>query len=155
MKTNIHALCLIWIVFQVSGCSDESMSPDEEIRQFVKSGVAAAENRSLGDLLELIDNGYLDQNGYKKKQMTGLLRIYFARHSNIHLFTRVIRVELLGKNQAEVQLHVAMAGSVISDVDALSALHAQFYRFNLQLVKQEKWLLRSASWAPASIDVFE
>jgi len=50
-----------------------------------------------------------------------------------------------------VRLHVAMAGTVISDVNALSSLSARVYRFELQLVKQEEWLLRYASWAPASI----
>jgi hypothetical protein len=73
------------------------------------------------------------------------------RHKNIHLFTRIDEIELLTENEAIVRLHVAMAGRVISDVDALSALRAQIYRFELQLARQGDWLLRQAAWTPASI----
>jgi hypothetical protein len=49
-----------------------------------------------------------------------------------------------------VLLYVAMAGSVISDVDAMVALRAQIYRFELQLTREDGWLLQHASWRPAS-----
>jgi hypothetical protein len=44
-----------------------------------------------------------------------------------------------------------MAGSVISGVDAISSLRAQIYQFELQLIKEDDWLLHHASWRPASI----
>jgi hypothetical protein len=44
-----------------------------------------------------------------------------------------------------------MAGSVISDIDAISALRARIYGFELRLVKQDEWLLQHASWKPASL----
>jgi hypothetical protein len=58
---------------------------------------------------------------------------------------------LLGDKQALVRLHVAMAGSVISDIDAISSLRARLYRFELRLVREDEWLLQHASWQPASI----
>ncbi len=131
------------------------MSAENEIKQFVKSGVALVENRDLDDLNDLMDDTYLDRNGYNKKQVAGLLRVYFFRHSNIHLFTRIDNIELLTENQAEVQLHLAVAGSKITDAEALFSLQAQIYRFKLQLVKQEKWLLREAVWERVNIDVFQ
>jgi hypothetical protein len=84
-----------------------------------------------------------------------LLRAYFFRHKSLHLFVRTDSIEMLSANQASVSLHVAMAGTVISDVSALTSLSARIYRFELQLVKQGDWLLRHASWEPASIGVFE
>jgi hypothetical protein len=103
------------------------------------------------DLTQMIHDSYLDQRGYNKQQVRSLLRVYFLRHKNIHLFTRIGEIELLGDNQATAWLHVAMAGSVISDIDAISALRARIYGFELRLVKQDEWLLQHASWKPASL----
>ena len=150
MKSNCLVFCLLWAVLLLHACSDTVQSPEDEIRQFVESGVEAAENRDLDDLSDLIDGNYLDQKGYRKKQLEGLLRAYFFRHKNFYLFTKIEEIDLFAENQATVLLYVAMAGSVISDVDAMAALRAQIYRFELQLTREDGWLLQHASWRPAS-----
>lgn len=151
MKPVLSLLLLLWAVIVLQACSGERDSPEDEIRAFIASAVTAAEQRSSGDIAQMIHGDYLDQQGYNKKQVTGLLRAYFFQHKNIHLFTRIGEIELLGDNQAIVKLHLAMAGSVIADIDAISALRARIYDFELRLVKQNDWLLQQASWAPASI----
>jgi len=150
MKSIARVLLLLWAVVLLQACSAGGDSAQDQIREFIESGVAAAEARSSGDLGDKIHGNYLDQKGYNKKQLTALLRAYFFRHKNIHLFTKIDEIELLSDSQAMVRLHVAMAGSVISDVDAISALRARIYRFELRLVKDDDWLLQHASWAPAS-----
>ena len=132
-------------------CSEEALTPEQEIRQFVDKAAEAAENRSADDLDELMHRDYLDQKGYNKKQLGKLLRVYFFRNKNIFLLTRISEIEYLADNQARVDLHVAMAASAISDVNALTGLRAQMYRFELQLIKQDEWLLQNARWSPASI----
>lgn len=151
MNSITRVLLLLCAGILLQACSAGGDSAQDQIRDLIESGVAAAEARSSGDLDDMIHGNYLDQKGYNKKQLTGLLRAYFFRHKNIHLFTRIGEIELLGDNQALVSLHVAMAGSVISDVDAVSQLRARIYRFELRLVKDDDWLLQHASWAPASI----
>ncbi len=151
MKSIIRAGLLVSTALLMQACSESTTSPEDEIRLYIEAGVQAGENRSVDDLSELIHPDYGDRNGYNRKQLGKLLRAYFFRHKNIHLFTRIDEIELLTDNEASVRLHVAMAGTVISDVNALSALSARIYRFELQLFKQEEWLLRYASWAPASI----
>ena len=94
---------------------------------------------------------YRDQKGYNKKQLGKLLRLYFFQHKNIYLLTRISNIELLAGNEARVDLHVAMAGSAISDVSALASLRARMYRFELHLIKRDEWLLQNASWYPANI----
>jgi len=145
-------LCLMLLLIQA--CSDDS-SPEDQIRRFVDSGVQAAEARSVDDLSELLHANFVDQQGHNDKQLARLLRAYFFRHKNIHLFSRIDNIEILSVSQASVSLYVAMASTVISDVSALSSLSARIYRFELQLVKQGDWLLRHASWEPASIGAFE
>ncbi len=144
-------LLLLWAGGLLLGCSGGTNLPEDEIRNFIAGAVEAAERRSPADLTQMIHDSYLDQRGYNKQQVRSLLRVYFLRHKNIHLFTRIGEIELLGDNQATARLHVAMAGSVISDIDAVSALRAQIYGFELRLVKQDEWLLQHASWKPASL----
>ena len=145
-------LCLMLLLIQA--CSDDS-SPEDQIRRFIDSGLQAAEARSVDDLSKLLHANFVDQQGHNDKQLARLLRAYFFRHKNIHLFSRVDNIEMLSANQASVSLYVAMASTVISDVSALSSLSARIYRFELQLVKQDDWLLRHASWQPANIGALE
>jgi len=141
----------IAVLLLLGACSDDEISPEEEIRQFIERGVEAAERRSVDDLGDLTHPDYRDQKGYNREQLGKLLQVYFLRHRDIHLFTRIDSIQLLADNHAEVKLHVAMAGSVISDITALRGLRAQIYRFELQLVKRDEWLLQHAKWAPASL----
>ncbi len=155
MKFLAQVLCLVWVLILIQSCSDNAVSPQDEIRAYINLAVDAAENRDTDALAKLMHVNYSDQKGYGKKQLTGLLRGYFFRHKNIHLFTKIDAIELLTANEAIVRMHVAMAGSAISDIDALSSLRAQIYRFELQLIKQDEWLLRHALWGPASIGDLE
>ena len=104
-------------------------------------------------VLELVDENYRDRKGQNKKQIAGLLRAYFFTHKDIHLFTRIRSIDWLGEEQAKVTLYVAMAGSVISNIEALESLRARIYRFELGLVRHEddSWLLQSADWSPANL----
>jgi hypothetical protein len=142
------------ILLLAQACSDDG-SPEAQIRRSIDSAVQAAEERSPDGLNDLLHDDFIDQHGNNRQQIARLLRAYFFRHQNIHLFTRVDSIEMLSANQASVSLHVAMAGTVISDVSALSSLSARIYRFELQLVKQDDWLVRHASWEPAGIGGFE
>ena len=151
MKTSFHVFCLVWSVILLQACSETAESPEDAIRVFIEAGVEAAESRSLDAMSDLLHANYLDQKGYNKQRLGGLLRAYFFRHKDIYLFTKIEEINLYTENEAIVRLHVAMAGSVISDVDAISSLRAQIYQFELQLIKEDDWLLHHASWRPASI----
>jgi len=143
---SICSICLLLLA-----CSDKPVTPEDEIRLYLEKVVTAAENRDHGDLTNLIDDAYLDQNGVDKSKISTLLRAYFFRHKNIYLFTKIRDINFPADNEAEVILHVAMAGSVISDASTLTSLRARMYRFELQLIKQDEWLLRSANWQPANM----
>ena len=155
MKFIVNLLCLVSLLVFVQACEDSPYSPEDEIRQFIKTGVEAAEERSIDNLALLVDESYLDAKSYNKKRLGSLLGVYFFRHRNIHLFTRINEIELLNENQASVRLQVAMAGSEITDVSVLSAVRAQIYSFELQLIRREVCLLQSATWSPANIADFE
>ena len=154
MKSCYRIVLVTLILLLAQACSDDD-STEDQIRHLIENAVQAAEDRRLDGLSDLMHSDFIDQRGNNRQQLAKLLRVYFFRHKSIHLFTRIDSIEMLTANQASVSLHVAMAGTVISDVNALSSLSARIYRFELQLIKQDDWLLRHASWEPASIGVFE
>ncbi len=145
-------LLLLSLALLVSSCSQDDDSPEAQIRRFIAAGIEAAEDRDSDALREMLHLSYRDARGYDRKQLAGLLRVYFLRHKNIHLFSKIDSIDLVNDGQATVNMHVAMAGSIISDVDALTSLRAQIYRFELELIKQPEWQLQHARWAPASAD---
>ncbi len=150
IKYRIPVLCLVWGALLLPACSGTGDSPEDQIRQFVKSAVEAIENRDLDDFGRIIHDDYLDQNAYNKRRLVGLLGGYLLRHKGLYLFTKIEEINLLAENQAAVLLYVAMTASVVSDADALAALRAQVYQFELQLIREDDWLLQHASWKRAS-----
>lgn len=154
VKSFYRIVPLILGLLLAQGCSDDG-SPEDRIRRLIDSAVQAAEDRNLDGLSDFMHPDFIDQQGNNRQQLARLLRAYFFRHKKIHLFTRIDSIEMLSANHASVSLHVAMAGTVIPDVNALSSLSASIYRFELQLIKQDDWLLRHASWEPANIRAFD
>ncbi len=142
---------LVLLSFFIVSCSDKALSPEDEIRLYIATAVEAAENRSVVDVADLIHQNYSDYNNVNKIQIEKLLRLYFFRHKNIFLLTKNIEIVLHSDTEASVSLNVAMAGSVISSASVLSSLRARIYKFELELVKQDQWLLQSAKWQPAAL----
>ena len=155
MRPLLRVLLLLPALLLLSACSGDEESPEEQIRRFIDAGVEAAESRSVDGITELLHRDFIDEKGNNRVQAGKLLRLYFIRHKNIHLFTRIDEIEMLTENQASVSLYVAMAGTAIADVDALASLRARVYRFELQLLKQDEWRLRHAKWEPANLGAFE
>lgn len=155
MKPVVRILLLLSVLL-LQACSGDSNSPEAQIQRFIDSAVQAGEARSADGLGDLLHRDFIDQQGNNGKQVGRLLRAYFFRHQSVHLFTRIDDIEILADNQASVSLHVAMAGTVISDINALASLQARVYRFELQMVREDDdWLLRHASWQAANLGAFE
>ncbi len=151
MTRKASAIGILCLAFLLQACSGSAISREDEIKQYIEAGVKAAENRSSSDLAALIDERYLDDKKLNKTSLAKLARLYFFRHKNIYLFTKIDSIEFVAENEALVTLHVAMAGSVISDASVLSGLRAKIYKFELDLIKQDKWLLQRARWEAASM----
>ena len=122
---------------------------------FIDAGVEATEARSADGLEELIHRNYLDQKGNNKKQATNLLRGLFFRHKKIFLLTRIDSIDFVSEREAVVKLKVAMAGSEISGLEALTSLRADVYAFELNLLKEDDWQLQHSKWRRASVAEFE
>ena len=142
-------LILFSLLLLLSACSSEQTTPEQAIRDLIARGVEAGESRDTGALIDLTDKNYLDQNGYNRSQLEKLLRLQFLRNKNIFLFSKINSIEFEAEDRALVSLHLAMAGSAISDAGALAGLRARVYRFELLLVKDEEWRVIKANWHAA------
>ncbi len=151
MPRFVHIIILFSVVLMLHGCSQGEQSKEDEIKSYISSAVEAAENRNAGDLANMIQTNYLDEKGLHKNQLVKLIKVYFFRHKNIYLLTKIRGIKFHNADEAEVTLHVAMAGKTISDASVLSALRAKIVKFELILIKDNEWLLHKAKWRPASI----
>ncbi len=152
MLKKILLICFPVLMLSLVGCSSDELSREDQVRQFIDNGIQAAENRNTGEISDMLDLSYTDQKGYNKKNLLQLLRAYFFRHKNIHLFSKIREIRFITDNEAEITMYVAMGGQVIADLSALASLRADLYRFELDLVKADgDWLLRSAKWQPAKM----
>ena len=125
-------------------CAEES-GPDEQLRQWLVDGEAAAESKDRGKLVDMISPSYADARGYKRQQINHLIRAYFLRQKTVKLLTSVEDIRLFGETAAEIDLKVGMAGAR----DNVLGFSADAYRFELELERDGgQWLLISARWGP-------
>ena len=155
MRARISKIFAVWpvlVVLLLTGCSDDSpATPEDEIRSLIERAVEMAENRDRDELMGMVADSFSGPRGLSHKTLDSTLQLYFFRHRNIHLFTKIEAIVLHGANDASVGLFVAMAGSAISDQSVLGSLRARIYRFDLTLHKEQDWRVTEASWQPAKL----
>lgn len=141
----------LWGLLFLGGCSNES--PEDQVRLFIKTAEDAVENNEIGDVREMISESYSDDKGRTKKDIIRYLSYQLLRKRSIHLFTSIDTITIVSENQAKVNLFVAMTGQPVESASILPQLHADIYRFDLNLQKEDgDWLLVTSMWQPAIID---
>ena len=150
MNVILKVFIVIYLCFSLFACSD-GKSKEDQVRQFIDTAKNAVEERSYVDLAQLIHKDYADHKAMDKSQLVSFTGRYFLTHKNIHLFTKIDEMLFYSENKVKVTLYVAMAGNVISDASLLLSLRAKVYKFELQLVKDDLWLLQLANWQKSSV----
>ena len=143
LKTTLLTVLLLTLL----GCSDDTDSPEQQVRNYIEAGKLAAESRSLSEFKELIADDFRSAQGYDKTMMGRIAAGYFMGHQNIHLFTKINAIHFPQPQQADVQVYIAMTGQAASDINSLFNMRVDLYLFDLKLIKQDgKWLLNNARW---------
>ena len=154
-KRAVATLLLLVGLFLLSGCGDDPLTPEEEVRQYLDSFEVAVEERSLSEIKELIAEGYRDESGRVRREIVRIAAGYLLRNKSIHLLTQVDRIDILDEERARASLFVAMAGSPIASADYLLSLRADLHWFDIELQRQEEgWRLTSAKWRRAQTQDF-
>jgi len=137
------AVVSIACIAGLSACGGPEAGPEEQLREWVNRGEAAAEAKQRRELIDMISPAYTDTRGSDRNDIENMLRVYFFRQSSITLLIRIEELRVFGDSAAEIELIVGMAGQN----DAVLGFSADAYRFELELERDgDDWLLISARW---------
>jgi hypothetical protein len=135
-------------------CSDPE-TPEQRVRAVLAALEESAQQRDPGAMKQHVSDAYSDGNGNDKRTVTQLVAFHLLRNQSVHLLTRVQSLELPEPGEAQAAVLVAMAGAPIDGPDALLALRADLYRFDLSFREENgDWRVRSAEWRPAAVEDF-
>ncbi len=127
----------------VGACGGPASAPEEELRQWVSAGQAAAEAKERRALINMISPAYADARGRDRDAIEAKLRFYFFRQNSVKLLTTIEAIRVIGDTAAEVDMTVAMTGKN----DSVLGFSASAYRFELELEKDDdQWLLISSRY---------
>lgn len=140
---------LFSVLYACGGPAGET-GPEEEIRAWLKQGVAAAENKERRALVAMISPAYADARGNDRDRIDNILRAYFFRMNSVELLPAVEEINIIGDTAAELLVTVGMAGGH----DGVFGFSADAYRFSLELEKPgSDWKLISARWGQLGEDL--
>lgn len=136
----------------LSACSDEPLTPEQELRAVLEAGEQEVEARDLMAVMERVDPEYRDERQRDWRQLRALLAGYFFRHADVYVFSQVGSVEVLQPDRAEVVLFAGLAGSAEEASGPLSGLRGQLLRFDMTFrrLDQDDWRLLTAGWRPVT-----
>ncbi len=141
----------VLVCVSLLSCRSEPDSPEAYIRALLEQAEAAAEDRDVAALIDLVSMEYADKQGRDRKNIHGILGFYFLRNQSIHLLTRVQQITFPEPDRAEATVLVGMAGQRIKSAEELAGLRADLYQFEFQLTDEgvDDWKVNRADWRPA------
>jgi hypothetical protein len=83
---------LLILCVSLAGCSSPT-SDEEKVRAVFASAEEAAEERDVGDVLELVDARYADAQGNTHDSLRPFLHGYFATHPKLEIIVSVDALE--------------------------------------------------------------
>jgi len=83
-----------------------SGTPEDELRALVDSAEAAAEERDVSGLRDLVADDYEDASGRDAADVRNLLHAWLVAHPSVNLMTRIDSIELEGTELARVKVTV-------------------------------------------------
>jgi hypothetical protein len=135
----------------LAGCGGPEGSPEEQVRAWVKQGVAAADSKDRGALMDMVSSSYADSRGNRRDDLNNLLRFHFLRQEKVAFITRIDELTVHGESAADLVLQVGMAGTN----DNALGFSADAYRIEMELEREgDDWLLIAARWGGLGDEVF-
>jgi len=128
------------------GCG-EPATPEARVKAVIAAGEAAAEERDLAGILELVSENYRDDRGGDREELRQYLRGYLVMHQSVHLLTRIDAIEFPYRDYARVQLTVGTLGREAAGAIELAG---DVYDVALELALEgDEWRVTRAAWEPA------
>jgi hypothetical protein len=154
LSRQIGLLGLVVVVL-LTGCRGARTSPEEQVRALIQSATAAAEQKQIGALRDLISERYADDQGQNKRAIEALLRLHFLRNENLHLYAHIKSVTLPHPDRAQATVLVAMAGVPMVSAQDLPSVRADLHHFEIEFAREDKtWRVQRAAWRRAELSEF-
>lgn len=134
------------VILLLSGCSDYT-TPEEEIKNLLKSAVTAAEKREISKLHDLVGEHYRDKYGNRKNDIRRIVAGYYIRNTRLFILMHIGSLRVTGEKHAKAILYVAMADRPIVDTHSLKDIRAELYETKLELKHiRGSWKVVSSQW---------
>jgi hypothetical protein len=130
------------------GLSCSTPSPEEQVRELIERAEAAARDRDVGELSDMLSERYRDAAGNGKQQALAILRYQFLQHQSLHLLKRVRTIQSTEPGIVEAVLLVAAADVEFRSVNELESVSAELLRFDLVFAEEDggDWRVLEAEW---------
>jgi hypothetical protein len=136
------------IFFNCSGKTEEDL-----VRETVDKIGDYAENRDIEAILLYVSDDYTDDENRTIDDIEELLEKYFDRYRGIVVNVLATKVLHVTVPEAEIEIEVALSSGAAKIFRKAVRYAGQFYRFNLELVKEEEmWKCQTASWKYITLD---
>jgi hypothetical protein len=137
--------CVAAAAIALGGCGTEA-TPEARVKAVIMAGEAAAEERDLAGLLDLVSDDFRDDRGGGREELKQYLRGYLVMHQSVHLLTRVDSIEFPYRDYARVQLTVGTLGREAAGAAAFDVA-GDVYEVALELrLEGDEWKVTRAAW---------
>lgn len=131
------------LLLMLGACGGPETTAEEQLREWVAAGQAAAEAKERRTLMNMISPAYSDNRGLDRDDVENRFRLYFLRQNTIKLLVSIDEMRVFGDTAAEIELTAGLAGTN----DSALGISASAYRFELELERiDDDWQLISARW---------
>lgn len=143
------------LVVLLTACAGDEDTPEAQVRRTLLQLEQAVEARQPRDLEPLLAETYRDRYHPNRGAAIRSLAAYVRRHRQIHLFTLIDAVTLdASAGSANAVVYVAMTGVPATSAEALVAVNADLYRFDIALQADgTHWTVSGSDWRPVDIGI--
>ncbi len=140
----------------MAACSEPVTTPDEQIRSTFAEIERASRAGDVAVLKDFVSARYRDGQGRTRDDLQALIRYQYLRHKKVYLLTRIEKIEIADDGTARTIVLGAMASAPVEEPAQLRTVHADVYRFDLELLDEGggSWKVLSGDWRPAALDDF-
>ena len=137
--------CVAAAAIALGGCGTEA-TPEARVKAVIMAGEAAAEERDLAGLLDLVSDDFRDDRGGGREELKQYLRGYLVMHQSVHLLTRIDSIEFPYRDYARMQLTVGTLGREAAGAAAFDVA-GDVYEVALELrLEGDEWKVTRAAW---------
>ncbi len=131
------------LIVMLAACGGPDTGAEEQLREWVRAGQAAAEAKQRRTLMGTVSPAYADARGLDRDDVENRFRLYFLRQNTIKLLVSIDEIRVFDDTAAEIDLTAGLAGTN----DGALGISASAYRFELELERvDDDWQLISARW---------